>query len=340
MVFLSKYKLFHRIFFKQPIIVLVFTLFFPTLLYSASDNAFLGLPVENTANFNVQVLDRPSFCLGYSEEHEQAAWVCYKLTKSEVINKVVKRTDNFRPDPEIITKSTELIDYKGSGYDRGHLAPAGDMGWSYNSMSQSFFLSNISPQQPGFNRGIWKNLEETVRSWAVQNEEIFIVTGPLLTEGLNSIGPNHVSVPDFYYKVILDYYGPEKKGIAFLLPNKASNEHLTKYVKSINDIELVTGLDFFHELPDLEEDQLESSVDCGLWFSVISDSNSLLNKNNDQLPVTIFQESKDKKQDPNDAYWITTASGIRHNSSCQWYKKSKGHPSSKTEGRACKLCGG
>jgi endonuclease G len=93
---------------------------------------------------------------------------------------ITKRKDNFRSDPKVKTGSAALSDYKGSGYDRGHLAPAADFKWSATAMSESFYMSNMSPQVPGFNRGIWKNIESTVRNWAVENDEIYIVTGPVL----------------------------------------------------------------------------------------------------------------------------------------------------------------
>ena len=117
------------------------------------DSDAFGLPTQ--AEPSLQIVAHAGYCLGYSETHEQAAWVCYELNKWEVQTSSFKRTDNFRPDPDITTESSQLVDFKGSGFDRGHLVPAGDMGWSYESMSQSFLLSNISPQQPGFNRGIW-----------------------------------------------------------------------------------------------------------------------------------------------------------------------------------------
>lgn len=329
--------------------ILVFALLFAISSCSSSDNSSrslarldndsLGLPARNDANF--QVVDRLGFCLGYDEKHEQSSWVCYKLTRTEVTNNKVKRTDNFRPDPEITTKSAELVDYKGSGYDRGHLAPAGDMAWSAVTMSESFFLSNISPQDPSFNRGIWRSLEELVRSWAMQNEEVFVITGPLLANGLKTIGPNSVSVPDFYYKVILDYYGSEKKGIAFLLPNKSADASLLMFVKSINDIELVTGFDFFHKLPDSEEEQLESTADLELWgLTPPVDSTVLRESSQSQQSVEADQKNEDRQPKAAYVYWLTSSSDVRHNATCRWYKKSKGHLCPKTEGRACKLCGG
>ena len=147
-------------------------------------------------NPNDIIVKHYAYTLNYNEEHEQAEWVAYILTKDRVYG-TVKRTNNFRPDPKVKTGSATLADYKGSGYDRGHLAPAADMKWSATAMSESFYMSNMSPQRPGFNRGIWKRLEQLVRTWAVEYEEIHVVTGPVLKGSFKSIGPNQVSVPEY-----------------------------------------------------------------------------------------------------------------------------------------------
>ena len=200
-----------------------------------------------------------------NEGHEQANWVAYELTVSETGGKF-KRTNKFIEDPLVSTGSATSKDYKKSGYDQGHLAPAADMAWSEITMKESFYFSNMSPQEPSFNRGIWKKLEEYVRYWACDNETIYVVTGPVLTEGLPSIGPNKVSVPEYYYKVILDYTLPEIKGIGFIMPNAGSKESLKTYAVTIDSVEKVTGIDFFYRLPDDQEGIIESIFDAGAWF--------------------------------------------------------------------------
>ncbi len=151
-----------------------------------------------------EIIQHTGYALKYNEQYEQAEWVAYQLTDIEVNGKY-ERSDNFRKDPFVSTGSATLKDYKGSGYDRGHLIPASDMKWSPDAMSSSFYMSNMSPQDPSFNRGIWKKLEEQVREWAVDNREIYVVTGPVLTNGLyQTIGVNKVAVPNHYYKVVLD----------------------------------------------------------------------------------------------------------------------------------------
>ncbi len=221
----------------------------------------IGLPFYTDSD---QIVSHTTYTLSYSEKHEQAFWVAYKLTAGHLTG-TVSRTDNFRSDSKVKTGSASLADYKGSGYDRGHLAPAADFKWSPVVMSESFYMSNMSPQHPSFNRGIWKKLEGTVRNWAADNEEIYVVTGPVLTGTYPAIGPNHVSIPEYYYKVILDYKEPELKGIGFIMPNMKSGRSLQSYAVTIDEVERVTGIDFFHALDDAIEEQIESTLKVSQW---------------------------------------------------------------------------
>ena len=116
-----------------------------------------------------EIVKHTAFTLCYSEAHEQAKWVAYHLTAEMCDNSGEERTNNFRTDPDVKTGSASPEDYKKSGFDRGHLCPAGDMGWSEQTMSESFFMSNMSPQAPSFNRGIWKKLEEQIRVFRKNN---------------------------------------------------------------------------------------------------------------------------------------------------------------------------
>ena len=221
----------------------------------------IGLPYYTQSD---QVIFHTAYSLKYSEQHEQASWVAYTL-KSSHTSGTVGRTNDFRIDYKVKTGSASLSDYKGSGYDRGHLAPAADFKWSSTAMSESFFMSNMSPQLPGFNRGIWKKLEGSVRNWADDNGEIHVVTGPILTGSYPSIGSNQVSIPNYYYKVILDYKEPEIKGIGFILPHQKSKSSLQSFAVTIDEVERKTGIDFYHSLPDEIENQIESSIDVSKW---------------------------------------------------------------------------
>ncbi|QZT36781.1 DNA/RNA non-specific endonuclease [Halosquirtibacter xylanolyticus] len=205
-----------------------------------------------------RIVKHTNYTLNYIEKYEQPSWVAYELTKTE-LSKHLKRTDNFRPDPKVSTHSAGLSDYRGSGYDRGHLAPAADMAFTSQAMSESFFLSNMSPQHPKLNRGQWRLLEEQVRRWAKKEGKVYIVTGPVLKPGLKTIGKNRVAIPQYYYKIIYDLT-PPKKAIAFLMPNSECSKGFMAYQTSIDKIEKLTHIDFFAELKDSEENQMEASV--------------------------------------------------------------------------------
>ncbi len=199
------------------------------------------------------------FALVYAEEHEQPRWVAYELTRDEVYG-VYERKDNFREDPSIKTGSATLADYRGSGYDRGHLAPASDMAWSLESLSDSFYLSNMSPQDPSFNRGIWAKLEAVVRNMAATEGAVYVVTGPILTDGpYDSIGKNEVSIPNYYFKVVLDYRNGDSKAIGFILPNEGSREDLSNFATSVSKVEEISEIEFFPLLePEVRSSVLES----------------------------------------------------------------------------------
>lgn len=224
------------------------------------DNLELGVP----GNEGLQVVNRRGYALGFSPRHKQPLWVAYRLTASEVTNVVVRRSDQFAFDPEIIGGSATLEDYRGSGYDRGHLAPAADMKWDAEVQRESFLLSNVSPQVNAFNGGIWKKLEDWCRGLARRRGSLWVVTGPIFPEDEEhaAIGPNKVTVPKFFYKVVYD----EREGrmIGFVMPNKA-NKNIYKFAVSVDEVEEATGLDFFSKLPTALQNRLESECDTRKW---------------------------------------------------------------------------
>jgi endonuclease G len=138
------------------------------------------------------------------------------------------------------------------------------MTFNAEAMSETFFLSNMSPQVPAFNRGIWKSLETLVREWAEEEDSIFIVTGGILRESKGTIGSDRVTVPSRFYKVIYDLTG-EKKMIAFILPNEKGVKQLSEFVVTVDSVQKVTGIDFFHCLPDTLKNRLESTSDISKW---------------------------------------------------------------------------
>ncbi len=216
------------------------------------------LPFSTTG----EVIKHTYFILSYHREHKQAEWVYYELTPN-LISGTQARTDNFRPDPKVTSGSAQLSDYRGSGYDRGHLCPAGDMKLNYTSMSETFYLSNISPQVPAFNRGIWNTLESIVRNWAMTKGMVYVVTGGVLTLPKGSIGANQVTVPQYFYKVIYDPMGP--KMIGLILPNEKGTKPIEEYVVSVDSVEKLTGIDFFSALCDSLQYFLKGNSDPALW---------------------------------------------------------------------------
>lgn len=212
------------------------------------------------------VVTHTGYTLSYCEEYEVPYWVAYSLTREEVVTQTAERKDNFRSDELIPTGSATLSDYKKSGYDRGHMAPAADFRWSEEAMSDTFYLSNMCPQVHAFNAGIWSDLESAVRSIAYTDGEVYVVTGPVLTDGpYETIGENNVAVPKYFYKVILDYTDPVIKAIGFIMPNENSSEPLSYFALSVDEVEEITQIDFFPALPDDIEEVVEAEFDPSLW---------------------------------------------------------------------------
>ncbi len=252
-------------------------LFFSVFLLSGciqNDNADISSDVNEHILFGFPstegtVLYRQGYVLCHDNEKKVADWVSYHLTDGYLIKRT-GRTDDFRPDPNLPEgQRSELKDYRGSGYDRGHLAPAGDMTRSEEIMSESFLLSNMAPQVGiGFNRGIWRQLESKVRGWAEDRRNLYIITGPIYAEeDYETIGPNNVAVPTHFYKIVVSCTETYEDidAIAFILPNeKISSSPLEGFITTIDEVEDSTGLDFLHELEDAIENDLESLV-AEMW---------------------------------------------------------------------------
>lgn len=221
---------------------------------------FNYLPTSTTG----VIIQHKGYNLSYSEKHEQAEWVAYSLDKKDIA-----RADRKRPyfieDPKVQTKSASWRNYKKSGYDRGHLCPAGDRKRTEESFNETFYTSNISPQKHDFNAGIWNKLEQKTRYWAKKYNHLYVITGGVLEDNLKTIGSEKVSVPNAFYKILLDYTQPEIKAIAFLIPHQESKKPLYDFVISIDRLESITGIDFLHHLPNDLENKLEKSNNYKGW---------------------------------------------------------------------------
>jgi len=238
--------------------------------------AQVGLP--ETASCD-EIVYHSAFALVYDETHEQAKWVAHMILP-DVATGTEGRTNDFRPDPLIKTGSAIDEDYarktktpegktktEGFGYDRGHLAPSADFRYSKKALSESYYYSNMSPQTPGLNRGRWADLEDAMRSACVrQSTPLFVTTGGVLAPELLKLeqGANKVSIPKHYYKVILDL--EHNEAIGFIMPNGKCEFPLKHYMCTIDSVEKVTGLNFFHKLADDAEQTLESIIHKDYWL--------------------------------------------------------------------------
>lgn len=194
-------------------------------------------------------------------------WVSWELTADETTGDV-DRTNKFYNDPEI-EGCPDSWDYSNSGYDRGHMAPAGDMKWDSKAMEETFFLSNICPQVKSLNTGSWKNLEEKCRLWAQIDRRIYIVCGPVIDDKpLELIGESKVWVPKRFFKVIIAPYSTLARGIGFIMPNGKVVGGMQACAVTIDEVERVTGHDFFASLPDDLENELESQCNFHQWSTM------------------------------------------------------------------------
>ncbi len=234
------------------------------LRYVRSELDRVGFP---TVNDGEQLVHHTAMSLCYSEKDEQPTWVIHVVLPAVEFGNVT-RTNDFRVDKQVTTGSADKPDYWESGYDRGHLAPSADFRWSEKAVSESFYYSNMSPQKPEFNRESWSNLEGWVRRYVGDfREPVFVVTGGILRDaGLSKLGPNEVTIPKRYFKIVMDLNGSERKGIAFVMTNGVNEYPVASYAITINEVERMTGLDFFASLNDVEEEQLESMNSIAPWI--------------------------------------------------------------------------
>lgn len=214
-----------------------------------------------------QIIRHEGYTVSYNSDYRIANWVAYELTDKEASSTEYSRQNKFCPDPEVKGASALNEDYSNTGFDRGHLAPAGDMKWSMKAMQESFYFSNICPQRPKLNRGVWRELEEQCRLWAKENGVLYVATGPVIQEKMRRMGKNRVGVPSMFYKVLCTVVDGKYEAIGFLFENKnyKGNETMQQHIVTVDSVEVVTGIDFFPALPDEIEDKIEAVVNSGAW---------------------------------------------------------------------------
>lgn len=210
------------------------------------------------------VLYRNGYTVSYNRQWGLPNWVAYELIPAE-LDGDTERKNRFITDLDLTGRRAKSNDYTHSGYDRGHMAPAADMKWSDTAMKESFYMSNICPQVPGLNRGRWKELEDAVRNWCVQDSALLIVCGPIVTEKHTKIGANRIAVPDRFFKAIVAPYLSEPRGIAFIFENRETSPSLPALAVSIDSLEQVLCADLFHLLPDSIENIIERQINLEAW---------------------------------------------------------------------------
>lgn len=222
---------------------------------------------------------RKAYALEHSANWKTSVWVCEHLTAKQLKGDI-EREDAFGPDPKLVKgQRAETKDYARSGYDRGHLAPAGDFTIDPALKEETFFLSNMAPQVPEFNRGIWKSIEGYTRKLAEKHGEIWIVTGCLFFEeseesgrgnnriSIKRIGPGKVAVPSHFYKIIIRRTSSGPKALTFVVRNKDYDPpfRFDKLVKSVDWVESWAGLDIMPELVGADEAAVEARPASVSW---------------------------------------------------------------------------
>ena len=222
-----------------------------------ADMSKLEIPVISNGKQG-QILQRTGYTLSYDSKNKTPQWVAWELTKEETRGQEERSTEFF-PDPDVIGSQVVTYDYSHSGYDRGHMAPAGDMKWNKQAMQESFYMSNICPQDHNLNTEDWNDLEMKAREWARRYGKVYIVCGPIYNGKRNEyIGEHRVKVPDAFFKVILINNDNKQYALGFLFENEAGERPLEEYLTSVDYIEKLTGMDFFSLLPDEIEERLEN----------------------------------------------------------------------------------
>ena len=223
------------------------------------------LPRILKAEVASQILRREGYVVSYNQDNRIPNWVMWHLTADHTSGPFKREGIKFQTDEEADGQRVTTYDYMRSGYDRGHMCPSGDNKWSRRAQEQSFLLTNICPQHHQLNVGDWNEMELQCRRWAQAYGDIYVVAGPiLLNKRHKTIGQAKVVVPEAFFKVILCLRG-KPKAIGFVYRNEAGNRPKGDYVNSVDQIERITGFDFFPGLPDDIEQVVESRQDLNEW---------------------------------------------------------------------------
>lgn len=212
-----------------------------------------------------QILKRTGYVASYNKTTLLPNWVAWHLTAERTEGSAKRSGVDFAEDTEVPEPRATDWDYYNSGYDRGHMCPAADNKWSKKAMEESFLFTNMCPQNGNLNRGDWNEMEMACRKWAKKYGDLYIVCGPILYKGKHkTIGKNKVVVPEAFFKVVLRT-GDDPQAIGFIYKNTSGNRPKDSYVNTVDEVERITGIDFFPSLPDDVEKKVEAECDLGLW---------------------------------------------------------------------------
>lgn len=213
-----------------------------------------------------QLIKHIGYTTSYNQIWCEPNWVAWELTRSEANGKYPRR-GSYTQDPLVTGMSALTYDYSGTNWDRGHMAPAGDMKWSEQAMLESFYLSNICPQNYVLNNGLWRYLEERTRGWAKFHGSVYVCCGPIVGETYETIGQNAVAIPEGFFKVCCIIKGNRYNAIGFIFPNEECPGDLWDYACPVDKVEKITGHNFFYNLNDSIENNIESNWNHKFWKS-------------------------------------------------------------------------
>jgi len=227
-----------------------------------------GLPALSTGDV---VTVHPGHSLVWDEAHHVPKWTAH-IVLPDIMKGSLARIDTFKPDPDVKGRTDLFDEYWNSGFDRGHMVPSADMRWSQKALEATYLYSNIAPQKAEMNRETWAELEDWGRRYVhYAQEKVFIVTGPVISEGLPTLSTpttiEKVSIPAYCFKAFADLDGADKKGIAFVMNNGPADKNMLSYAVSIDSVEKLTGLDLFPALDDATEAAIEQMSDVTPWMA-------------------------------------------------------------------------
>lgn len=223
-----------------------------------------ALMVVTDPSVPAQIKEYEGFIVSFNKDNKTPNWVAWELLGTETEGEGT-RTNKFWTDEEV-EGCADTRDYRGTGFDRGHMMPAAEQKWSPEAMHDCFSLANICPQDHSLNSGAWNTLENKERAWARRDSMLLIAAGPIYeaTDTMH-IGKNRVRVPSAFFKVLAAPKANPPRGIGFIYPNMSAPGSMRVYAMPIREVEKATGLDFFSALPDSLENLIETSTSFSEW---------------------------------------------------------------------------